>query len=178
VPIFAQIVEATWAGYARKTPLNPPSPEAKKELVAMQIDLNSGTLLDGQSPQGFTEYFRLRNGQVEETQYSLVSPNEVATNGLGDEEAYLRNPSAGERSYYGGNPFGGGGYYYPRPNIGDFFQGGLLGGLFGQPQRQVLPPGQGPYGDLRSRSGEDRRWFPPRRVDPDVPWRDHQRGDF
>jgi penicillin-binding protein 1A len=178
VPIFAQIVEATWASYARKTPLNPPSPEAKKELVAMQIDLNSGTLLDGQSPQGFTEYFRLRHGQVEETQYSLVSPNEVATNGLGDEEAYLRDPSAGERSYYGGNPFGGGGYYYPRPSIGDFFQGGLLGGLFGQPQRQVLPPGQGPYGDLRSRSSEDRRWFPPRRVDPDVPWRDHQRGDF
>jgi penicillin-binding protein 1A len=176
VPIFEQIVEATWASYARKTPLNPPSPEAKKELVAMQIDLNSGTLLSEQSPQGFTEYFRLRHGQVEETQYSLVSPNEVAANGVGDEEAYLRDPNAGERSYHGGNPFGGGYYYTQRPS--DFFQGGLFGGLFGQPQRQVPPPGAGSYGDLRSRNAEERRWFPPRRVDPDVPWRDHQRGDF
>lgn len=178
VPIFEQIVEATWASYARKTPLNPPSPEAKKELVAMQIDLNSGNLLNQQSqqsPQGFTEYFRLRHGQVAETQYSLVSPNEVATNGLGDEEAYPRDPSVGERSYYGGGPLGGGYYYSQRPSSNDFFPG-LFGGLFGQPQRQVFPPN--PYGDLRSRSAEDRRWFPPRRVDPDVPWRDRQRGDF
>jgi penicillin-binding protein 1A len=177
VPIFEQIVEATWASFARKTPLNPPSPEAKKELVAMQIDLNSGTLLNEQSPQGFTEYFRLRHGQVAETRYSLVSPNEVAANGPGDEEAYLRDPSVGERNYYRGGPLGGGYYYSQRPNSNDLFQG-LFGGLFGQPQRQVFPPGASPYGDLRSRSAEDRRWFPPRRVDPDVPWRDHQRGDF
>jgi penicillin-binding protein 1A len=181
VPIFEQIVEATWAGYARRAPLNPPSPEARKELVTMQIDLNSGNPLNDRnsdnplnerSPQGFTEYFRLRHGQVAETQYSLVSPNEVAMNGLGDDEAYLRDPNAGDRSYYGGGPFGGG-YYAQRPNFGDFFQG-----LFGQPQRQVYPPSAGGYGDLRSRSLEDRRWFPPRRVDPDVPWRDHQRGDY
>jgi len=178
VPIFAQIVEATWAGYARKTPLNPPSPDARKELVAMQIDLNSGTPLNDPGPEGFTEYFRLRHGQVEETRYSLVSPNEVAANGLGDDEAFLRDPNAGDRSYFGGSPFGGGYYYAQRPNLGGFFQGGLFGGLFGQPQRQVFPPTAGGYGDLRSRSPEDRRWFPPRRVDPDVPWRDHQRSDY
>jgi membrane carboxypeptidase/penicillin-binding protein len=177
VPIFEQIVEATWASYARRAPLNPPSSEAKKELVAMQIDLNSGNPLNERSPQGFTEYFRLRHGQVAETQYSLVSPSEVATNGVGDDEGYLRDPNAGDRGYYGVNPYGGGYYYQQRPNT-DFFQGGLFGRLFGQPQRQVFPPNAGGYGDLRSRSPEDQRWFPPRRVDPDVPWRDHQRGDF
>jgi len=179
VPIFAEIVEATWASYARKTPLYLPSPEAKKELVAMQIDLNTGTRLNDRGPggEGFTEYFRVRHGQVEETQYSLVSPSEVAANGPGDDEAYLRDPYAGERGYTVGSPFGGG-YYAPRPNPGDFFQGGLFGGLFGQPQRQVYPPTAGQYGDLRARSPEDRRWFPPRRIDPDVPWRDHQRSDY
>ncbi|HMA72404.1 MAG TPA: transglycosylase domain-containing protein [Xanthobacteraceae bacterium] len=180
VPIFEQIVEATWATYARKTPLNPPSPDAKKELVAMQIDLNSGTPLSERSPQGFTEYFRLRHGQVEETQYALVSPNEVATDELGDGEAYLRDPNAGDRGYYAGGQPGGGYYYTQRPNTNGFF--GLFG-LFAPPQRQFFPPPPssspyGGYGDLRSRSAEDRRWAPPRRVDPDVPWRDHQRGDF
>src|SRR6202040_1395361 len=42
VPIFEQIIEATWAQYARQAPLNPPSPEAKKELIALPIDLASG----------------------------------------------------------------------------------------------------------------------------------------
>jgi membrane carboxypeptidase/penicillin-binding protein len=181
VPIFDQIVQAVWADYAPKMPLNPPSPEAKKELVATQIDLNSGTPLydRGAGAEGFTEYFRLRHGQVEQTQYALVSPDEVATTGVGD-EANLGDPVAGERSNSGGGPFGGG-YYPQRPT--DIFQN-LLGGLFGQPQRPVYPPGSGQYsgmsqyGDLRSRNYEDRRWVPPRQVDPDVPWRDRQRGDY
>jgi penicillin-binding protein 1A len=171
VPIFAQIVEASWASYARKTPLNPPSPEARKELVAMQIDLDSGTPLGdrGPGPEGFTEYFRLRHGQVEETRYALVSPDEVAANGLGDDQDYLRDPNPGAR-------YPGGGYYAQPQRPGDLFQ--LFGSLFGQPQRQAFPPsGGGGYGDL-SRSPEDRRWFPPRRVDPDVPWRDRQRGEY
>jgi penicillin-binding protein 1A len=183
VPIFDQIVQATWASYAPRTPLPPPSTEAKKELVAMQIDLNSGTPLGARGPgaEGFTEYFRLRHGQVAQTQYALVSPNEVATSSSqgDDEDIFLRDPNAGRN--YSGNPPGGT-YYTQRPN-NDFFQG-LFGGLFGQPQRQVLPPGpgttgqSGQYGDLRSRNLEDRRWVPPRQVDPDVPWRDRQRGDF
>src|SRR6516164_230836 len=169
VPIFEQIVQATWASYAPRTPLNPPSPEARRELMAMQIDLNSGTPLNEGSPQGFTEYFRLRHGQVEETQYYLVSPDEVATNDLGDGEAYLRDPNAGGQGYYSGSPYGG--YYYPeRPNTRGFFPGDLFGGLFGPPQRQFFPPPSsgGAYGDLRPRSSDDRRWIPPRRVDPDL----------
>jgi penicillin-binding protein 1A len=177
VPIFAQIVEAGWASYARKTPLNPPSPEAKKELVAMQIDLDSGTPLRdrGPGPEGFTEYFRMRHGQVDETRYALVSPDEVAANGFGDDADDLRDPNAGERYP---SPYGGYGGYYAQPQRpGDLFQ--LFGSLFGQPQRQTVPPGAGGgYGDLRARSPDDRRWFPPRRVDPDVPWRDRQRSDY
>ena len=38
----------------------------------MQIDLNSGSRLSERSTRGFTEYFRLRHGQIEETQYLLV----------------------------------------------------------------------------------------------------------
>ena len=134
----------------------------------MQIDLNSGNPLSERSTRGFTEYFRLRHGQVEETQYFLVSPDEVATGDLGDGEAYLRYPNAGDRG-----PFGGGYYYAERPNTGGFFPG--FGGLFGQPQRQVAPWGSGAYGDLRARSFEDRRWAPPRRVDPDALWFDRHR---
>jgi len=91
------------------------------------------------------------------------------------------------RNYPGSPPAGT--YYPQRPN-NNFFRG-LFGGLFGQPQRQPLSPGPGTgqypsgrypgtsqYGDLRSRNLEDRRWVPPRQVDPDVPWRDRQRSDF
>jgi len=106
-----------------------------------------------------------------------VSPNDVAMTGFGDNETDL---DAGERSYSGG------GYFPP----GVFQGGGLFGGLFGQrpyaPQypgtgqqypgaaRQV--PGMDQYGDLRPRNNDEQRWFPPRRIDPDVPWRDRQRG--
>jgi hypothetical protein len=173
VPIFEPIVEATFANYARKTPLNPPSPEAKSELMAMQIDLNSGSRVSERSTRGFTEYFRLRHGQVEETQYLLVPAEELASSGgdYGGGETFMREPSAGaySRGYYGTSP-GGGSYYAERPNNG-FFQGGGLFGLFGQQQRQVYPPNGGAYGEARPRAYEDRRWVPPRRVDPDVPWR-------
>jgi membrane carboxypeptidase/penicillin-binding protein len=191
VPIFEQIVQAVWANYAPRTPLNPPSLEAKRELVAMQIDLQSGTPLQDRGPgaEGFTEYFRVRRGQIAQTQYDLVSPNEVATTGLGDNEADL---DAGERSYSGGG-------YSPQGQGFGIFQGGsVFGNLFGQrptyppgtlspgPGQYQYPsgqygrpqyPGTGQYGDLRQRD-DQRRWFPPRQIDPDVPWRDHQRGDF
>jgi len=174
VPIFEPIVEATFANYAHKTPLNPPSPEAKSELVAMQIDLNSGSRVSERSTRGFTEYFRLRHGQVEETQYLLVPPEELASSGgdSGGGDIFMREPGGGgaySRGYYSGG--GSGGYYYAeRPNTGGFFQGGLFG-LFGQQQRQVYPPSGGAYGEASPRAYEDRRWVPPRRVDPDVPWR-------
>ncbi|MCL2430426.1 MAG: penicillin-binding transpeptidase domain-containing protein, partial [Alphaproteobacteria bacterium] len=176
VPIFAEIMQAVWANYTPKTPLSPPSPEAKRELVAMQIDPYSGTPLADRGPgdEGFTEYFRVRQGRVAQTQYALVSPDEVASN-TPDDQAEL-DPAGRENGYSGGG-------YSPPPNdlfgglFGNSHGGGLFGNLFGPPQPQrppvnVPPPGGGQYGDLRPRNNDERRWFPPRQVDPDVPWRD------
>ena len=171
VPIFDQIVQAVWANYTPRTPLAPPSPEAKRELVAVQIDPASGTPLADRGPgeEGFTEYFRVREGHVAETQYALVSPGDLESNP--DEQGDF-DPTGRE----------GGGYVPPR-TPGDLL-GGLFGGLFGQPQPQPQrpqppPPGTNQYGDLRARNGgDDRRWFPPRQVDPDVPWRDRQRDNY
>ena len=42
VPIFEPIMQAVWQHHAPKTALRGPSPEASRNLVAMQIDVNSG----------------------------------------------------------------------------------------------------------------------------------------
>jgi penicillin-binding protein 1A len=176
VPIFDQVVESVWANYKPRTPLAGPSPEAARELYAMQIDLNSGSLLRrGPGPEGFTEWFRVRRGQIEDRQYALVSPNEVASISLGDNE----DPED--------RPISSGGWPQQRPAT-DIFQGGPFGNLFGRPTAPQFPasgqqfPGSGRQlpgnGEMRPRSNDERRWFPPRMVDPDVPWRDRQRGDF
>ncbi len=126
LPIFIPIIDSVWANYAPKTPLAPPSPEATKELVALPINLRTGNLLAGRNPQGFTEYFRLRNGRLEETQYTLVSADEAASSGdADDDDVVTREPRGrGTRPAYGGG----------------FFQGGgLFGGLFRPPQAQVRP---------------------------------------
>jgi penicillin-binding protein 1A len=179
VPIFEQIIQAAWAQYARQAPLNPPSPEAKKELVALPIDLASGNRVSDRRQQAFTEYFRLRNGQMDDTQYNIVSQDEVATpdtgyaGGYGDSgrdagRVYYPGGYQGSRTYYPNNGYGGGG-------LGSFF--GLFGGgaTYAQPQRPVYPPATQPnyglFGELRSRSSEDRRYVTPRRVDPDYPYR-------
>ena len=174
VPIFERIVQATWASYAGKTPLNPPSPEARKELVAMTIDLNSGNQLSERGGRGFTEYFRARHGRVEETQYQLVSRDDVGDNDDDDdnEVRYRPSPPVHRRviaprpaaGYYAA----GAGSYTNAPPAGGLFAGGLFGGLFAPPQRQA-PAYYGAYGDQRQR-GDDRRWTQPRRVNPDVLW--------
>ena len=169
VPIFEQIIQATWAQYARQAPLNPPSPEAKKELIALPIDLASGNRVSDRRQQAFTEYFRLHDGQMDDTQYNIVSQDEVGTpdtgyaGGYGDGGRYYPG-YPGNRTYYGN---GGG--------LGSFF--GLFGGGSYVPQqRPIYPPAAqpyygGPFGELRSRSSEDRRFVAPRRVDPDYPYR-------
>ena len=167
VPIFEQIVQATWAQYARQTPLNPPSPEAKKELVALPIDLACGTRVTDRRPQAFTEYFRLRNGELQDTQYNFVSQYEVAS----PEENYSN----------GGYAAGGGALLSKRLRRPLFLRGGgggfggALGSFFGlfapqqnyQPQRPIYPPVAQPRTGTYSRSAEDRRYAAPRRADPD-----------
>jgi penicillin-binding protein 1A len=135
VPIFEQIVQATWSMYAKQTPLAPPSPEAKKELVAIPIDLASGTRVTDRRQGAFTEWFRVRHGEITDTQYSMVSQYEVASpeenyssGGYADGGGY---PYGGNRSYYGGggNPFASFfGLFAPQQNYAP------------QPQRPIYPP--------------------------------------
>jgi penicillin-binding protein 1A len=165
VPIFEQIIEAAWADYARKVPLNRPSPEANKELVTAQIDLKSGKRLSDRARHGFTEYFRLRDGHFDDTHYLLVSPDEAETeNDPDDGDTYERDPGDGGRGRgYVPGPFGG---YAPPPAAyqprgaaalpsppsyqsrgifgggGGIFGGGLFGGLFGPPPAPAPPQNQ------------------------------------
>ncbi|MEZ5788725.1 MAG: PBP1A family penicillin-binding protein [Xanthobacteraceae bacterium] len=114
VPIFADIMNAVWADYAERKPLAPPSPEAKRRIIALPINLRSGDRVANGTPGAFTEYFRLdRTGRFDETQYNIVSQQEVAT------FAY-NEPTDGETYGYPygyGSGYGyGGGYGYPYNN--------------------------------------------------------------
>ncbi|ACL60686.1 penicillin-binding protein 1A [Methylobacterium nodulans] len=70
VPVFAQILQAAWANGVPKSPLAPPSPEARHLIADAPIDLHSGTRLAG-GP--LMEHFRLQpDGRLADTQYRLV----------------------------------------------------------------------------------------------------------
>jgi penicillin-binding protein 1A len=72
LPIFEPIIQAIWAeGIAPKTPLNGPSPEAKRHLIDLPIDYASGSRVAG---GGFIEHFRLdADGKVKDTQNQIKS---------------------------------------------------------------------------------------------------------
>jgi penicillin-binding protein 1A len=160
IPIFEPIIQAVWADYAPRTPLNPPSAQARRELVDLPIDLASGERLPKGS-KGFMEHFRVgSDGQVDDTQYRLVSREEADAYREAEEQGQDESVPGGA---YGPGPYGQGSYgsgFYDRD--GRYSQsvpnyqapqrppGGLFGLFFGQ------PPG-GTY---------DNR---PRRVDPDYP---------
>jgi len=79
IPIFEPIIQAVWAQYAPKTPLNPPSAETKRELVVRPINLASGEPVASGNAKSFVEYFRRdRRGEPYDTQYQLVSRDEAA----------------------------------------------------------------------------------------------------
>jgi penicillin-binding protein 1A len=177
VPIFEQIIKAVWASYAPQVALAPPSADAKRQLAALPIDLNSGNRVG--EGGNFTEQFRVdARGRLDDTQYRIVGEDEAATlrdQPLEANEGYDRSND----TYGSGRPYGGG----YNNNSGGPQVRGLFGqpvdqgffpfrGLFGQPQRQYAPPA---YGD---RSSGERRYYGeqpqgeaqparPRRVDPD-----------
>src|SRR5215213_74836 len=72
VPIFEPIIKAVWQHHSPKVALAPPSPEAKRHLVAVAGDgVEDET---GQSRGRFVEYFRTEGGgRYKDTQYALVS---------------------------------------------------------------------------------------------------------
>jgi penicillin-binding protein 1A len=77
IPIFEPIIQAVWANYASRTTLNPPSEEARRHLVDVPIDVESGQKL-ARSRDAFMEHFhRDSDGNVNDTRYRLVSEKET-----------------------------------------------------------------------------------------------------
>jgi penicillin-binding protein 1A len=75
IPIFEPIIQATWTYVAPKTALAPPSPEARRFLVARGAGRGDD---DEGGGRGIVEYLRRdANGKVRDTQYQLVSREEV-----------------------------------------------------------------------------------------------------
>jgi penicillin-binding protein 1A len=152
IPIFEPIIQAVWAGYAPKTPLSPPSAEARKELVTRPINLASGDIIgrSGNNNGGFVEYFRSNaRGEPYDTQYELVSRGEVEAAREAREEAanpdfmpndgrYPDNRGYYNQPYYSQSP----GYYNQSPG----YYGQSPG--YGQPQAQTPPrrDASGQYG--------------------------------
>ena len=178
VPIFTPIMDAVWAHYAKKAPIATPSPEAQRRLVALSIDLRSGSRVADRSPGAITESFRVDStGNLAETQYNLVSEAEVASyiyREPGDGEIY--DPNYGySYGYGGGYRYGYGrqayppGYYYPGQSQHQYYVRRVnpFGGLFGD-------LGRGSY-ESRYRDYGVRERYPPQRVDPQFPFSERER---
>jgi penicillin-binding protein 1A len=150
IPIFEPIIQAVWAQYAPKTLLNPPSAEAKKELVARPINLASGDPATSGNAKSFVEYFRRdRRGEAYDTQYQLVSR----------EEAYMAQSRDGETAP-DFMPFDGGGRY--PPPLGDPWRMPTPGY---NPQ-QVQPQRRDAYGQPYGQPYSQPYGQPPRGADP------------
>ena len=152
VPIFESIMQAVWSEYAPRTFLSPPSPRARGQLVDLPVDLTTGNRLASGSPRAFVEHFHLdRQGQLEDTQFRLVSRGGIYAYRDGDIFGETERPSGW--TYPPGWPYDNGAAsppspwrVPPRPRLSPW------GGLFGDPYR---------WNDARPR---------PRRVDPDYFW--------
>jgi membrane carboxypeptidase/penicillin-binding protein len=125
LPIFEPIIEAIWNKHiAPKAPLAGPSPEARRELVDIPIDYMTGDRIgtnagrsDGwgnwsawantaanapPSGNAFIEHFkRGADGQVEDTQYQLVSRDDAYA--YGNQGQYGDNDQGGW--FFGGSPW-------------------------------------------------------------------------
>ena len=161
LPIFQSIMDAAWTMQAPKTALRGPSPEARKQLLALPIDRRTGARVTNGSAKAFTEYFRLEpGGRFTETQYRFVSRYENYT--LGDsggeyergtlpsypDRGWRRDPEDGwRRETYDRNP--------PRRQPDGFLSPPLFQGFFSSRRNDVY---------------EEREPPRPRRIDPDYFW--------
>jgi penicillin-binding protein 1A len=79
VPIFEPVIEAVWANVAPQTVLAPPSPEAKRQLACMSVDLDSGKIRSGRG-SAVSECLRVdAKGRIFDTQYRLVARDSTRT---------------------------------------------------------------------------------------------------
>ncbi len=155
VPIFKPIMEAAWSDYAPQAALAPPSPEVKRQIAMLPVDLRSGTRIAG-GPGAITEAFRLGpEGRLDDTQYRFVSELESESSGYQRDDDPLGEQPPGY-SYYGyGQPYrdyGSDQPYRAAPPAPGYpgYRRGILGGWFYDDDRQA-PERQ-------------------RRVDPDYFW--------
>ncbi len=159
IPIFEPIIQAVWAQYAPKTPLNPPSAEAKKDMVARPINLASGDPA-ASGTKSFVEYFRRdHGGGAYDTQFQLVSRD----------EAYMAYESRDDQATQEFVPFDSGPRY--GPPVGDPWRAPGPGyppqqtqpqrrDVYGQPYGQPQPYGQ--TNGQPPRSGDPRSGPQPR----------------
>ncbi|MGA2126051.1 MAG: transglycosylase domain-containing protein [Xanthobacteraceae bacterium] len=167
VPIFESIIQSAWSEVAPRVALSPPSAAARRQLVDLPIDLRSGDRVARNGTGAFMEHFRLdRTGQVDDTQYRLVSREDAYATREADQAtgevpqtwsdadpatSYNRNyDSYGNRGVYGQAPM-------PQWRIA--------------PSPQPAPQVQQPRGWFSGNPfgwGNDDRPRP-RRVDPDYP---------
>jgi membrane peptidoglycan carboxypeptidase len=184
VPIFRQIIEASWADYAPRTPLAPPSAEARRNLVLMPVDLASGSRVTQRGPGTITEAFRRdADGQVDDTQYRIVSELDASTTyPRDDDQQGYPYGQQGNNGYYGNN---GQPYYnnngQPRqvvPQQNPYYSNGnrgLFGGWFNNnppPPPQPRVPGQADRAPVRPPAARqyDYQGSTERRFDPDYFW--------
>jgi membrane carboxypeptidase/penicillin-binding protein len=186
VPIFRKIIEASWADYAPRTPLAPPSGEARRNLVLVPVDLASGSRVEQRGTGTITEAFRRGpGGQIDDTQYRIVSEVDAGTMYPRDDEQ--QGYPNGQQGY----PYGQQGPYYG--NNGQVYQGspqnpyynnnrgGSNRGLFSnwfddarQPPPSAPPGARGPNSPPARQAPPGRPYdyqaSPERRVDPDYYW--------
>jgi membrane carboxypeptidase/penicillin-binding protein len=149
IPIFEPIIQAAWAEIPR-APLAPPSPQARRNLIDLRIDLASGERMSKGSRRGFLEHFRRSPaGDINDTQYRFVSR----------EDTYGRRDSDPDDRESYGNSFP----YSPESNSYEPRRR-VRRSLEPPPQQPQPQPQQGPFwwGD------NDR--LRERRLDPDYPF--------
>jgi 1A family penicillin-binding protein len=154
LPIFTSIIEGVWASYAPKTVLNPPSEEAKRQLVDMPIDLITGDVLSRAGARTFVEHFRRADdGEVADTQFRLVAR----------EDAFASRETDQRDGEMLGGWFGGG--YDER------YSRSYQVPQWREPQRAAPAPwGGGGWFGGRGWWDDDAARRRSRRVDPDYPW--------
>jgi membrane carboxypeptidase/penicillin-binding protein len=154
IPIFEPIIQAVWAQYAPKAPLNPPSAEAKKDMVARPINLASGDPV-ASGTKSFVEYFRRdHGGGAYDTQFQLVSRDEASmAHESRDDQATQDLVPFDSGGRYGapvGDPWRAPGQGYP-PQQAQPQRRDVYGQPYGQPQPYGQANGQPPRGsDPRS----------------------------
>jgi membrane carboxypeptidase/penicillin-binding protein len=168
VPIAGAILQAAWANGVPRTPLAPPSPEARQYLADLPIDARSGERL---SDGGFLEHFRIKDGRMADTQYKLLPRETEMAMRSEPEDGDLDEPGADASGDLYGNLTGRRGR---QADIFDPF------GDDGAARRDRRAQGYGGYQPWpgqtqRSPFGDEEAYPRPRRRDPDYLFGDDPR---